>query len=366
MHLTISRQALLQSVQRCQSVVERRHTIPILSNLLLETHEGGLRVTATDLDVGLRTQAPAVIDEPGATTVSARKLFEVLRELNEDAEVNLHTEAAFLYLSSGRSKFRLAALPADDYPAVQEEEEVVSLHIDGVDLARMITSTSFAMSHDETRKYLTGTLFDLLDSGKLRLVATDGHRLAMTEAGLQQQIQARSCIVPRKAVAEIRKLAEETQGQVSLHLGERQIRLCAGDHHLSSKLIDARFPAYEDVIPLDNPACAVLDAAMFDQVLRRIMIVANEFTHDVRLQFTADALLVCAHNTEQEEAEEIIEAEYSGPEILIGFNARYLRDVLGVVQGPRITVQIKDGLSPVLVLDEGDEASRYVIMPMRI
>lgn len=366
MQLTVTRQALLHSVQRCQSIVERRHTVPILSNLLLEAQDSRLRISATDLEVGLRTSAIARIGKSGTTTVSARKLFEVLRELAEDADVQLHTEGAFLHVNSGRSKFRLAILQSDDFPAVQEEEEATTLNIDGRDLARMIANTSFAMSHDETRKYLTGTLFDLNDTGRLRLVATDGHRLAMTEAILQQHPQARSCIVPRKAVAEMRKLAEEVEGQVTLYLGERQIRLVADAHSLSSKLVDARFPSYEDVIPSDNPSHATLEAGGFDQVLRRIMIVANEFTHDVRLQFKADALLVSAHNTEQEEAEESIEADYDGPEILIGFNARYLRDVLSVVQGPKVTVQLKDGLSPVLVLDEGDASSRYVIMPMRI
>jgi len=366
MHVTMTRQALLQSVQRCQNIVERRHTVPILSNVLLEAREGKLHVTATDLEVGLRTQAAATVEAPGATTVAARKLFEVLRELGEDADVELHTEGAFLHLRSGRAKFRLAAMDAEKFPSVEAEPDAAELRIDGADLARMIACTGFAMSHDETRKYLTGTLFDLHDSGRLRLVATDGHRLAMTEAHLQQSAPSRGCIVPRKAVAEMRRLAEEMPEQVVLSLGARQIRLQAGPHHLTSKLIDARFPAYEDVIPLDNPARALLDAAEFDRALRRVMIVANEFTHDVRLQFKADGLLISAHNTEQEEAEEFLEIEYAGPDVTIGFNGRYLRDVLGVVQGPKVDFQIKDGLSPVLVLDEGDASSRYVIMPMRI
>ncbi len=366
MRLTLPRQAILQAVQRCQSIVEKRHTVPILSNILLEAGDGHLCITATDLEVGIRSRTEADIQEQGVITVSARKLFEILKELNDASDVQLQLEADFIHLRSGRSKFRLATLPAENFPAIKEEEEASLVSIDGGDLAKMIASTSFAMSHDETRKYLTGTLFELDDTEHIRLVATDGHRMAMYEAQLHKKASKCQSIVPRKAVMEIRRLAEESQGQLDLYIGERQVRVEAGLNSLSSKLIDARFPSYEDVIPRENPEVAVIDRSEMDQVLRRSMIVANEFTHDVRLQFKSGELVITTHNTEQEEAEEAIEIDYTGPELEIGFNGRYLRDVLGVIGGDNVRVELKDNLSPVLLLEDGNNTSRYVVMPMRI
>lgn len=366
MQFTLPRQNILQAVQRCQSIVERRHTVPIMANVLLETDEQGLRITANDLEVGIRTSTAATIGQAGAITVSARKLFDILKELDSEAEIEATVDASFMHIKSGRSKFRLATLPADDFPAIQEDTEGVSVMLEAADLAGMIGSISFAMSSDETRKYLTGTLFELDAEGNLNLVATDGHRLAMTGVGLAKGAEPNQVIVPRKAVMEMRKLCEEVAGQVELHLGKRQVRLTAGPHCLTSKLIDARFPNYEDVIPVGNPVAAVLDRSTLDQVLRRIMIVANEFTHDVRLQFKEGGILISAHNTEQEEAEESIAAEYTGPELEIGFNARYLRDTLSVMSANRVHMALKDALSPVLLTEEGNAASRYVVMPMRI
>jgi len=366
MHITLSRMDMLQAVQRCQNIVERRHTVPILSNILLNADDHELMMTATDLDVGIRTHGPATVHQPGRTTVAARKLFDVLKELDTDADIDMEIDDVFLKIKSGRSRFRLATMPADDFPDIQEAEKSVSIHMDGADIAGMIAATSFAMSTDETRKYLTGTLFEVDEQGRLNLAATDGHRLALTRALLEQKVDASQSIVPRKAVMEIRKLCEEISGQITLDMSDRQIRLTAGNHTLTSKLIDARFPSYEDVIPASNPQVAIADRTGFDQILRRIMIVANEFTHDVRLQIKPGELLVSSHNTEQEQAEESIDLEYDGPEIEIGFNARYIRDVLGVMHGGKVRIGLKDGLSPVLLKEEEDSAANFVIMPMRI
>lgn len=365
MKITLSRASLLQAVQRCQSVVERRHTIPILANLLLQTKGDSLHVTATDLEVGIRSQVPAEVQSAGAVTVSARKLFDIIKELNPEQDVTLESGDGFVSIVSGRSRFRLSSLAAAEYPDLKDEEDGSSLNLPGAALAEMIAATSFAMSTDETRKYLTGTLFEL-EAHTLRLVTTDGHRLALAETKLEQAINAGKCIVPRKTVIEIRKLCEENSGQVELFVGERQVRLVAGVNILISKLIDASFPVYQDVIPKGNPNYAVIDRQEFDQVLRRCMIVANEFTHDVRLNLTGDKLDISAHNAEQEESEESIAAEYSGQETMIGFNGRYLRDVLAAVNSESVRMEIKDGLSPVLMYAENDSQARYVIMPMRI
>ena len=366
MHITLTRMDMLQAVQRCQNIVERRHTVPILSNILLKAEDSKLMMTATDLEVGIRTQSPATIHQTGQTTVSSRKLFEVLKELDGNTDIDMELDDAFLKIKSGRSRFRLATMPADDFPDIQDDEKSSSIHIDGGDLAGMIAATSFAMSNDETRKYLTGTLFEVGAQGHLNLAATDGHRLALVSSSLEQQVDESQSIVPRKAVMEIRKLCEELPGQVTLNISDRQIRLMAGSHTLTSKLIDARFPSYADVIPENNPQIAIADCRGLDQILRRIMIVANEFTHDVRLQIKPGELLVSSHNTDQEQADEAIDLEYDGPEIEIGFNARYIRDVLGVIHGDKVRIELKDGLSPVLLKEEEDSAASFVIMPMRI
>jgi len=366
MHITLSRSDMFQAIQRCQNIVERKHTIPILSNILLSADSDKLMMTATDLEVGIRTQGPAVIHQEGRTTVAARKLFEVLKEMDADADIDIELDDTFLNIKSGRSRFRLTTMPADDFPDVREDKESSSIHMDGSDLAAMITTTGFAMSNDETRKYLTGTLFEVDEQGRLNLAATDGHRLAMTRVSLEQKVSASQNIVPRKAVVEIRKLCEDVPGQVTLSMSDRQIRLTAGPNSLTSKLIDARFPSYEDVIPANHSQVAIADRNKLDLILRRIMIVANEFTHDVRLQVKPGELVVSSHNTDQEQAEEILELEYDGPETEIGFNARYIRDVLGVMHGSTVRISFKDGLSPALLKEEEDGAATFVIMPMRI
>jgi len=356
----------LQAVQRCQSIVEKRHTIPILANILLQAEKDTLHITATDLEVGIRAQAAATVNKEGSITVSARKMFDIIKELDVEQDVTLESGETFVSIRSGRSRFRLASLAAGEYPALTEEQGGSSISLSGSTLSDMVSATAFAMSSDETRKYLTGSLFEVDDEHVLRLVTTDGHRLALSEVRLQQETEAVKCIVPRKAVMEIKKLCDDSQGQIQLFLGERQIRLVADSNILTSKLIDARFPVYQDVIPVDNPSQVIVARGEFDQVLRRSMIVANEFTHDVRLTFKEAGVDISAHNTEQEEAEEHIAAEYNGQEVAIGFNGRYLRDTLGAIRSQAVCLEIKDELSPVLVRGEDGDGSRYVIMPMRI
>jgi len=366
MKITLSRASLLQAVQRCQSIVEKRHTIPILANLLLEAQDNTLRITATDLEVGLRSQTEANVEKPGAVNVSAAKLFSVIKELNAEEDVTLDGDDGFIIIHSGRSRFRVASLTADEYPSLSEEASETTMMVSGKTIADMVAATSFAMSTDETRKYLTGTLIEVDDEQMLRLVTTDGHRLALSEIRLQQSTTARKCIVPKKAIIEMRKLSEECEEQIELSLGERQIRIVAGSNLLISKLIDARFPVYQDVIPVNNPSRAIISRTELDQVLRRSMIVANEFTHDIQLLFTDHGVDISAHNNEQEEAEEHLEADYDGQETAIGFNARYLRDTLGAIRSAAIRIELRDELSPVLISGEDEVQSRHVIMPMRI
>jgi DNA polymerase-3 subunit beta len=366
MQLSVPRAILLQHVQRCQNVVEKRSTNPILCNLLIRAESGQLQLEATDLQLGVASRTAADVSEEGQTTVSARKLFDIIKELDDEHPVQFSTQDAFLEISSGSYKSRLATLPAEEYPGIPQDDTEISFEVEASSLGGMIAGTAFAMSNDETRKYLTGTLFEADPASGFRLVATDGHRLSMMESALQGISSASQCIVPRKAVLEMRKMAEDHTGPVKLSLGRRQVRLMAGDHLLTSKVIDAQFPAYQDVIPQGNPRTAIVDRMRLDQVLRRSMIVANEFTHDVRLTFAANQLQVMAHNTEQEQAEETVEAGYDGPEVVIGFNGRYLRDVLSVVQAEKVHVHFRDELSPVLIQEVENADAKYVVMPMRI
>jgi DNA polymerase-3 subunit beta len=366
MKITLSAKSLLHALQRCQSIVERRHTVPILANVLLHADENFLQITATDLQVGIRNRIPTNVQVPGAITVAAHKLFEIVKELDSGADVSLELRDNFVVIRSGRSRFSIASISAEEYPGLSEEENAASLNMDAAKLSDMIAATSFAMSNDETRKYLTGTLFEVGDEQAFRLVATDGHRLALSEIQLNQAAEQSQCIVPRKAVTEIRKLCDECDGEVELFLGERQIRLVADGNVLISKLIDARFPVYQDVIPVGNPSIAIIERSGVDQILRRSMIVANEFTHDVCLNFSERGLDISAHNTEQEEAEEHISAEYSDKEVAIGFNGRYLRDALGAMHSEAVRMEIKDEFSPVLLTASDNSQARYVIMPLRI
>ncbi|MDX8401986.1 MAG: DNA polymerase III subunit beta [Mariprofundaceae bacterium] len=366
MKITLSRNDLLQATGRCQSVVEKRHTVPILANLLMRAEDNRLVVTATDLEVGLQGVAEARVEQAGETTAPARKLFDIVKELDPEQDVNLSTDGDHLMIQSGRARFKLAALDASEHPGLGRIEEGISIRIGAETLAEMISATAFAMSTDETRRYLTGTLFEILDSGQLRLVATDGHRLALSEASVGAGLPPRQCIVPRKAVTELRKLCEAREGTVELTLGERQVRLVADAGELVSKLIDQRFPLYQDVIPAGHPGAAIVDRESFDRALRRAMILANDFTWDIRLRFASEGIEVSAHNAEQEAAEEFVPASYEGAPVEIGFNGRYLRDALGAMHASQVRIELKDELSPVLLREETGGTARYVIMPMRI
>jgi len=366
MHLSISRASLLQQVQHCQGIVEKRSTKPILCNLFLRAQDDCLEIIGTDLQMAILASIQTHVIEPGQTTVSAQKLFEIIKELDTDKDIELKIEDSFLVIKSGRSRFRLSVMQAQDYPGMPDDDTDMSFELDSQKFAKMIAGTAFAMSNDETRKYLTGTLFETDDTLGFRMVTTDSHRLALVELALDTSLHPVKCIVPKKTVIEMRKLSEEQNGMIRLSLGARQVRLQCGSYTLSSKVIDATFPAYEEVIPKQNPRQVDIHCKKLDQSLRRSMIVANDVTHDVRLTFTSEGLQVAAHNTEQEQAQEFVEADIQGVETVIGFNGRYLRDVLGVIDTEQVSIYFRDELSPVLLTTTNDSGSKYVVMPMRI
>ena len=366
MHLKVSRTTLFNQIQRCQNIVEKRNTNPILANILFETKQQNLKLTATDLQSTFSSTQKAEVIQEGAFTVEAKKIFEIVRELNPETPVELSINNHFLEILSGEVKFKLATKPAEEFPNEPTDETDLSVSIPGCELARMITSTSFAMSNDETRKYLTGSLFEVSTEFGLRIVTTDGHRMALSEIELPNQTEQTHCIVPKKAVIEIKRLAESIEEDITLCLGEHQIRVEIDKQRFTSKVINAKYPVYEDVIPKNNPYTAVVDKNQLDQALRRSMVVANDFTHDVKLTFTSGLLAISAHNTEQEQAEETLTIDYEGLDIEVGFNAKYMRDILSTVHSSTIRILLKDSLSPALLLEAEHERSRHVLMPMRI
>ena len=366
MQIKISRTSLFQQIQRCQNIVEKRNTNPILANILFEAKEQSLKLTATDLQSTFSSQQDAEVIQPGSFTVEAKKIFEIVRELNPETPVELKTDGGFLNIVSGGVKFKLATKAADEFPSEPSDETDLSIDISGAELSRMITSTAFAMSNDETRKYLTGSLFEVSSEHGIRIVTTDGHRMALSELSLSAQQATTECIVPKKAVMEIKRLAESCEGDITLCLGKQQVRVEIDNQRFTSKVIDAKYPVYEDVIPKNNPYIAVVDKNQLDQALRRSMVVANDFTHDVKLSFASDKLAIVAHNTEQEQAEEDMAISYDGLDVEVGFNAKYMRDVLNAIQSATVRVQLKDSLSPALLLEADHERSRHVLMPMRI
>jgi len=362
MQITVNREELLQAVSSAQHVVERRHTLPILSHLLFEATERGLSITATDMEIALKLQLDVPAEREGRATIQARKLFDILREL-PDGRVTIEQLDGFVSLRSASSRFRLHSLSAEDFPSFSEEEPLVSVSLRGEELASMIAATSYAASNDETRRYLTGVLFEIRD-GQMRLVATDGHRLALRRLGSVAAEGSIQCIVPRKAVQEIRRLGERAE-EVLLEMGENQLRVVSEGFRFSCRLIAAKFPDYEEVLPSGYSNRAIVEREVLDRALRRAMVVVDEFPHTVELSFSERGIEIVARNIEQEEAQDRIDAEYEGSPKRFGFNARYLRDALAAIEGDRVCFEVGQDESEPSVL-YGDENERHVVMPMRL
>ncbi|MDQ6952555.1 MAG: DNA polymerase III subunit beta [Mariprofundaceae bacterium] len=366
MKLIISQSLLLKQVQRCQSIVEKKNTKPILCNICFKALPNQLEVIGTDLQMAISAIQKAEVLEEGAITVSAQKAFEIIKELDSDKPVELHLQDAFLIIKSGRSRFRLVTMPCTDFPGMPHNETDMRFEIEQKTLSKMIQSTAFAMSHDETRKYLTGGLFETQANVGFRMVSTDTHRLNLIQMVMEHLSQDIHTIVPSKTVLEMKKIAEEQGGLIEIGLSKHQVRLQCGGYTLISKVIDGTFPAYQDVIPTGHPYQVNVNCKNLDKALRRCMIVANEITHDLCIQFTPEGLHIAAHNNEQEQSQEFVEAKGSETEMSIGFNGRYLRDVLNALSSEEMSIHYRDELSPILLSPVGQDGEKYIVMPMRI
>ncbi len=372
MKLTIERAALLRSLNHVQSVVERRNTIPILSNVKIEGRDGQVSLNATDMDLDIVEAVPADIARPGATTAPAHTLYEIVRKLPDGSQVELeHTgEDGQLTLRSGRSKFTLASLPVDDYPVMSGGDLPFTFTLAADEMKGLIDRTRFAISSEETRYYLNGIYLHAATSGGvpvLRAVATDGHRLARIEVPLPEGAAGMpGVIVPRKTVAELRKLLDETTMEVTVSLSETKIRFAFDDAVMTSKLIDGTFPDYERVIPADNDKVLEVDCRSFSQAVDRVSAISTEKSRAIKLSVDKGGLTLSASSPENGSAIEELEAAYDAGPIEIGFNSRYLLDIMAQIEGDAARFAMADAASPTVVREVSDSSAVYVLMPMRV
>ncbi len=374
MKLSIERSALLRSLSHVQNVVERRTTIPILANVKLETGDGELALTATDLDLALATRETAEIGEPGTTTVAAHLLFEIVRKLPEGCEVELTQppDSGELELRAARSVFQLPTLPAEEFPPLGEDGLDITFVMPAADLARLIDKTRFAISTEETRYYLNGIHMHPLAAGAagvLRGVATDGHRLARVEVALPDGADGLPpIIVPRKTVNELRKLLDESEAEIELAVSANRMRCVIERAVLVSRLIDGPFPDYERVIPKpeDTDKVAVMEVRAFKDAVDRVSTISTERTRAVKLGFVAGGVTISAVSAEAGRATEELDVEYSGEPLEIGFNARYILDILGEIEGEQVRMEMTSPAAPTVLRDPADGSTLYVLMPMRV
>lgn len=372
MKLTIERSDLLNALSHVQNVVERRNTIPILSNVLIEAKGPEVTFVATDLDIEAVDSADAQVSSEGAITAPAGTLFDVVRKLpaGADVELELNPENRRLSIRSGRSQFALPTLPATDFQTMTGDDSAIKFDLDAGDLRRLIDKTRFAISTEETRYYLNGVYFHAADGdGKkvLRTVATDGHRLALADAPAPKGAEGlEGVIVPRKAIGEVRRLIDQVDGDVSIAVSETKIVFRAGRAVLTSKLIDGSFPDYARVIPKGNDKRLVIDNKSFEAAVDRVSTVSAERSRSVKLSIEPGKVILAVNSAETGQGHEEIECEYSEEPMEIGFNAKYLLDVTAQIEAEDAEFLLNDPASPALILDPGDAACRYVLMPLRV
>ena len=371
MKATIERATLLKGLSHVQSVVERRNTIPILSNVLLEaTAEGALRMMATDLDLQINEQVAAAVDQPGATTISAHTLFDIARKLPEGAQVSLSAAEGRMAIVAGRARFSLGTLPRDDFPVIAEGELPTQFELPAETLKQLIDKTRFAISTEETRYYLNGIFLHASDEGGqpvLKAAATDGHRLARVTMKRPEGAEGMpDVIVPRKCVAELRKLLDEVDGSVGVSLSNTKIRFDLGQAILTSKLIDGTFPDYSRVIPTANDKILKLDPRGFMQGVDRVSTIATEKTRAVKMALDRDKITLSVTSPENGTAAEEVPGDYAAMPFEIGFNSRYLMDILGQIEGDTVEVHLADAAAPTLIRENDNAPALYVLMPMRV
>jgi DNA polymerase-3 subunit beta len=347
--------------------VERRNTIPILSNVLIEARDdGSLRLMATDLDLQVDESVPANVSQAGATTVSAHTLFDIVRKLPEGSQVEMTAAEGKMQIVAGRSRFNLSTLPRDDFPVIAEGDLPTRFELPAATLRQIIEKTRFAISSEETRYYLMGIFLHVVEE-QLRAAATDGHRLARVTVPRPDGADGMpDVIVPRKAVAELYRLLEELEGTVEISLSPTKIRFGLGSAILTSKLIDGTFPDYNRVIPTANDKLLKLDPKSFSAGVDRVSTIASEKTRAVKISVDRDKVTLSVTSPENGLATEELPADYGADGLEIGFNARYLLDILGEIDGDTVEVHLADAAAPTLLRENDKSNALYVLMPMRV
>ncbi|WP_183999539.1 DNA polymerase III subunit beta [Sphingomonas kyeonggiensis] len=370
MKATIERATLLRGLSHVQSVVERRNTIPILSNVLIEAQPGGaLRLMATDLDLQIDETIAAAVDQPGAITVPAHTLFDIVRKLPEGAQVELSASEGRITVNAGRARFTLSTLPRDDFPMIAEGELPTVFELPAETLKQIIDKTRFAISTEETRYYLNGIYLHVVDEATpvLRAAATDGHRLARVTVARPDGADAMpGVIIPRKCVGELRKLLDEVDGSIGVSLSNSKIRFDLGQAILTSKLIDGTFPDYTRVIPTANDKLLKLDPKSFMEGVDRVSTIATEKTRAVKMALERDKIILSVTSPENGAAAEEVPGDYAAQGFEIGFNSRYLMDILNQIEGDSVEVHLADAAAPTLIRENDKSPALYVLMPMRV
>ncbi|HEY1426007.1 MAG TPA: DNA polymerase III subunit beta [Caulobacteraceae bacterium] len=373
MKLTIERAALLKALGHVQSVVERRNTIPILSNVLIAAEGGGAHFSATDLDMEMVDSCAAEVEAPGKVTAPAHMLYEIARKLPEGAEVGLaySGEDPRLLVQAGRSRFHLPVLPPGDFPKMSTDGLSAPIAIEANELVRLIDKTRFAMSTEETRYSLNGLYLHVVAEGgapKLRAVATDTRRLALAEMPAPEGYAgAPGVIVPRKTIGEVRRLLDDAGDTVTLAVSAQKVRFDFGDASLTSKVVDGSFPAYQAVIPYENRRVMMLDNALFASAVDRVATISTDQSRAVRMSVEQGRMTLSVRNIDASNAVEELEADYDGAPLGLSFNARYVLDVTAQIAGESAEFRFAEnaGGDPALVLDPTDAGVQYVLMPLR-
>lgn len=365
MKLTAPREEILAPLQSVIGVVERRQTMPVLSNVLVSARNNRLSLTGTDLEVELVCTRELQVQQAGDITVPGRKFLDILKALPDGVDVTITTEGDRLVIKAGRSRFTLATLPSAEFPLVDEINAQQTLKLPQAEFRRLIDKTHFSMAQQDVRYYLNGMLLEA-EGKQLRAVATDGHRLALCESTLETASKTKQqVIVPRKGVLELQRIMGD-EGDIELAIGTNHVRAQIGGIRFTSKLIDGRFPEYGRVIPANATRIIDADRDILRHSLQRTAILSNEKYRGIRLNIKPGVLTLQAHNPEQEEAEDQIEVGYTGEEIEIGFNVNYLLDSLAAIDTDRVQIGLTDSNSSCLIMAPGSSAARYVVMPMRL
>jgi DNA polymerase-3 subunit beta len=368
MEIKAKRGDLLATLYWAQSIVERRNTMPILANALVDAQKNKIQVAATDLEVGVRGEVDGEIVKAGTLTVNAKKLYEIIREIPSDQVQIKRLENDWVEIKSGKSVFKIVGMDAREFPQFPKFDAKDHTTVPAALVSGMIERTIFAVSTDETRYSLNGVFLEDAGGGKVRMVSTDGHRLAFEEQGLGGFGLTKGVILPRKGLGELRKLLENAeQHEIAVGFRDNMVLVSRDKVELFMRLIDGDFPDYTKVIPQGNPNIARMDHNELLQALRRVSILSSERYKGVKLDFSANNVAISANNPDLGEAVEEIEADYSGAPIAIGFNARYIIDVLGVLGGEGdVELELKDELSPSVIRKSANPGYLYVLMPMRL